>query len=71
MAEVVPTPLAQAIEDVGFRRDWVAHQLGVSKSTVSRWCDGSRTPSDRDQDRLALLLRRQRNELFPATTAAA
>lgn len=66
-----PSPFAVAIDESGFRHDWLAAQLGVSKATFSRWYRGRLIPSESDRERLALLLRREIGELFPNGQVAA
>ena len=34
--------LQLVLEEQGRRKDWVAHRLGVSQGTVTRWCSGER-----------------------------
>lgn len=65
------TPLELAITEQGLRKDWIADQLGVSKSALSKWLSGERSPSAENQKALALLLRRKPEELFPTPEATA
>lgn len=60
-----PTPnrtLSEALDKSGYRRNFVAAQIGVSKSLLSHWEAGRRTPSQVDREKLALLLRRGAEE---------
>lgn len=65
--EPAQTALAVAIEASGFRKDFVAEQIGVKPWTLSRWCSAEHpaTPDQHQREKLALLLRRQVDELFP------
>ena len=67
-----PTPLAEAIAESGYRQQWIAEQIEVTESTLSRWVTGnSQYPPNREnQVKLALLLRRKREDLFPSAAAA-
>ena len=60
------TPFDEAIAGSGLRKNWVAEQVGVSPSTISRLLNGERTPSHDLARRLGLVLRRDPAELFPA-----
>lgn len=50
------TPLAQAIDRAGLRRDFVARRCGVKPWTVSRWLRGASRPDPSQQLALGALL---------------
>lgn len=54
--ESTSTGLAQVLERQGRRRDWVAQQLGIDPTTVSRWCLGQRELPPERVPQLAALL---------------
>ena len=59
------TPLAEAIHAKGFRQNWIANKLSVMPETVSRWTNGHSRPSALRQQKLADLLGKQIEEIFP------
>jgi predicted transcriptional regulator len=52
----LPTPLARILARQGRRLVWVAAQLDVDASTVSRWCSGDRPLPESRRQQLADLL---------------
>lgn len=64
------TNLAEVLQRQGRRRDWLAAQLGVDKSTVTKWCKGERTPGPEHRSRVAQVLDVPEDEVFPAKVAA-
>lgn len=61
------TALALAIEESGLRKGWIAEQLGVHPSVLSRWIGGGGHGARVDRvnrEKLALLLRTPVAELF-------
>lgn len=56
--------LEQAIADSGFRKAWIAERLGIRPWTLSRWLSGEIALTEANKDKLALLLRRSKEDLF-------
>lgn len=57
MAEFTPNQaLADAIELSGYRKGWIAKQIGVGPWTLSRWLKGESDPDPVEIKNLALLL---------------
>lgn len=54
--------LAEAIEESGLRKGFIARQIGVSQSLLSHWLRGIRTPDQVQREKLALILRRDPDE---------
>jgi transcriptional regulator with XRE-family HTH domain len=51
--------------EMGFTQQSFADIVGVTQATVSRWEQGSKTPSDSQKWRIAGALRQTMEELFP------
>lgn len=58
------TRLAKALQQQGRKKNWVAQQLNVDRSTVTRWVKGQTKPTRKHQEQLALLLNIPASELF-------
>lgn len=61
MTETAPNPnvaLADAIEESGLRKGFIADQVGVAPATLSRWLSGHQQPEKLHREKLAILLRR-------------
>lgn len=54
--------LAEAIRESGFRKSFVAHQVGVAPETLSRWLSGALHPEKGNREKLAILLRRRADD---------
>jgi transcriptional regulator with XRE-family HTH domain len=60
MTETPTTPnvaLAEAIEESGLRKDFIAATVGVAPATLSRWLSGRQDPGLLHREKLAILLR--------------
>lgn len=60
------TPLRRALREEGRRQDWLAEQLGAHPSHVSRWVQGLHVPMEATRERIAEILGREVDELWPA-----
>jgi len=58
------TKLAKALQQQGRKKLWVAEQLNVDRSTVTRWVKGQTKPRRKYQVQLARLLNIPVEELF-------
>lgn len=52
------------IEKRGYKKKWVAEQIGVSQNVLSRWINGHSMPSLESALRLAKLLRCKVDDLY-------
>ena len=59
------TPLKQVLDAEGRRHSWLAAELGVHTQTVHTWVHGWRVPIPENQRKIAELLGRDVDELFP------
>jgi transcriptional regulator with XRE-family HTH domain len=66
----VTTKLRQVMEEQGRRHVWLAEQLGVSPSHVTRVMNGERTPGPAFRERAAAVLAVDEGELFADASAA-
>ena len=48
--------LSRILEEQGRRQDWLAKQVGVSPSNVTRWCNGTLPIGEEYLDKIALAL---------------
>lgn len=48
--------LNELIQERGYKKKWLAEQLGVSASVFSRWCNGDSIPSLENAMRVAALM---------------
>ena len=64
-APVYRTTLQRILREEGRRQDWLAAQVGVHESHISRIVNGLHCPDDLKQ-RIADALGRDRAEVFPA-----
>ena len=55
-ARYTGTKMGQLLLSRGIRFDWLAAQVGVSKATVTRWVNGSRTIGRSHAERAAEVL---------------
>ena len=67
---VATTKLRQVMEQQGRRHVWLAEQIGVSPSHVTRVMNGERVPGPDFRERAAELLGVTADELFPAAEVA-
>lgn len=57
--------LNELIQERGFRKTWIAKQLGVEPSTISSWCRNRTQPqSEIYKDKLAELLGCSKDKIF-------
>jgi transcriptional regulator with XRE-family HTH domain len=70
MSDRPGTPLESAVWDSGYRKGFVAEQLGVAPYTVSRWLAGTLMPSQENRQRLADLLGREESSIWPERVEA-
>ncbi len=52
------------IEKRGYKKKWIAKQLGVSQEVLSRWINGKNMPSVENLFRLAALLECKVDDLY-------
>ena len=71
MAASALTPLQSLLLEEGRKQAWLARKLGVSPSEVNRWVRGLHVPEERTRRRIAQLLDRSVDELWPGTEVAA
>ena len=57
--------IKQAIWDSGYRKNYVAEQIGVHPSHISMWISGDRKPSSARVRKLCKLLNCKVKDLFP------
>jgi putative transcriptional regulator len=56
--------IGERIDARGYKKKWVAQQLGVSQVVLSRWINGQSTPSLMNAFRLAKLLNCKVDNLY-------
>jgi len=61
--------LAEAIDDSGYRKSFVAAQVGIAPATLSRYLSGHQVPELVVREKLALLLRRRPDDFLIAHDA--
>lgn len=64
------TRLGQILREEGRRQSWLADQVGVHESLVSRWVHGLQVP-EAMQGPIAEALGREVADVFPSTGVAA
>ena len=65
------TPLKRILDEEGRRQDWLARQLNVDESAVSRWVRGVHVPSEPNRRAIAEALGRNVDDVFPPEPIAA
>ena len=63
--------LREAVARSGFTKSFIAEVVGANPSQLSHWLSGARPVPEVYRPRLAALLRRDVDELFPDGRAAA
>lgn len=58
--------LADAIEESGLRKGFIAKRIGVKPWTLSRWLSGELVPGELEREKLALILRRDAGDFLPS-----
>lgn len=61
----IETPLKRVLEDEGRTQAWIARRLGVSRTQVGFWVHGINIPTEPNRVRIADLLGRTADELWP------
>lgn len=65
------TALKRILDEQGRRQDWLAAQLGTDNTVVWRWVHGLHVPVEATRERIAELLGRQVDDVFPPEGIAA
>jgi lambda repressor-like predicted transcriptional regulator len=65
------TPLKRALAEDGRRQNWLAERLDVDPTQVWGWVHGLHVPEEATRARIADLLGRHVDELWPAVAEAA
>lgn len=58
------TKLSLILSEQGRKKSWLAAQLKVDRSTITRWVKGETTPRKRRKTQIARLLDINVNEIF-------
>lgn len=66
MRRRTPTPLHTEMVRQGRMSKWLADEIGVHETQVSRWRHGIHVPSTVTQERISAALGREISELWPA-----
>lgn len=61
----IETPLKRVLDEEGRRQTWLADRLGVDSRQVWNWVHGLHQPEQATRDRIAEILGRTTEELFP------
>ena len=64
IGDVMKNNIDYWIEKRGFKKKWIADQLGVSKNVLSRWIHGHSKPSLENAFKLARILDCKVDDLF-------
>ena len=57
--------IKQVIKDSGYRKNWIAEQIGVKPSHISMWIGESRKPSKERIRKLCKIVGCKVKDLFP------
>ena len=57
--------IKQVIKDSGYRKNWIAEQIGVKPSHISMWISGERTASKPRIRAMCKILKCKVADLFP------
>ena len=63
-AQMVKNSLERTLHEQGRKKSWLARQLGVSNSTVTKWLKGEARPTDDKKVKISTLLGVPVEELF-------
>ena len=63
--QIYENTIKDHIKSCGYIQKWVASQVGVHKSELSRWIKGERTPNDERLTKLCRILSTSRQKLYP------
>ena len=63
--ETYENTIKDHIKSCGYIQKWVASQVGVHESELSRWIKGERTPNDERLTKLCRILSTSRQKLYP------
>lgn len=58
------TKLNAVLAEQGRKKSWLAEQLQVDRSTVTRWVKGETRPTSRKRETIAILLGHSEADLF-------
>jgi transcriptional regulator with XRE-family HTH domain len=65
MTASTDTPLRRILDEEGRKQVWLAGRLGVDPEQVNRWVAGRHIPAEATRNRIAELLHRKVEDLFP------
>lgn len=64
------TPLRQVLNEQGRKQNWLADQVGCHPSEISDYCRGVHVPAEATRLRIAEVLDRNVDDLWPERLAA-